>query len=187
VSEQDNGNKESNEPTRRDFLYLTTGMVAAVGAVGVAVPFVSQMNPDAATLAAGQPIEIDVSSVEPGAAIIATWRGKPYFIRHLTDDEISAASALTDADMKDYISVDIRVGGPGDAPKKWVIVSANCTHLGCVPKVVDSKPEGWFCPCHGSVFDTTGRILRGPAPINLPSPPFVFASETSLVIGTDQA
>ena len=99
MSEQDNGNKESNEPTRRDFLYLTTGMVAAVGAVGVAVPFVSQMNPDAATLAAGQPIEIDVSSVEPGAAIIATWRGKPYFIRHLTDDEILAASALTDADM----------------------------------------------------------------------------------------
>lgn len=187
MSEQDNGKNDQNEPTRRDFLYLTTGMAAAVGAVGVAWPFIHQMNPDAATLAAGEPIEVNVSSIEPGAALIVKWRGKPYFVRHLTEAEITAASGLTDADMKDYTPVENRVGGPGDQVKSWVIVSANCTHLGCIPKVVDSKPEGWFCPCHGSVFDTTGRILRGPAPINLPSPPFVFASDTTLVIGTDQA
>lgn len=187
MSEQDNEDKGQSEPTRRDFLYLSTGIAAAVGAVGFVTPLVHQMNPDAATLAAGEPIEIDVSSIEPGAAIIAKWRGKPYFIRHLTQDEIDTANVLTDDDLKDYTPLADRVGGPADSDKKWVIVSANCTHLGCIPKVVDSKPEGWFCPCHGSVFDTTGRIIRGPAPINLPKPPFVFASETTLVIGTDQA
>ncbi|MEO9459392.1 MAG: ubiquinol-cytochrome c reductase iron-sulfur subunit [Lentilitoribacter sp.] len=187
MSEQDNGKNDQNEPTRRDFLYLSTGMAAAVGAVGVAWPFIDQMNPDAATRAAGEPIEVNVSSLEPGGHVIVKWRGKPYFVRYLTDDEVVAADQLTAGDMKDFAPVDTRLGGPGDDAKKWVVVSANCTHLGCVPQVVDSKPEGWACACHGSVFDTTGRILRGPAAVNLPKPPYVFANETTLVIGTDQA
>lgn len=181
MSEQD------KEPTRRDFLYLTTGMAAAVGAAGVAWPFINQMNPDAATRAAGEPVEVDVSSIEPGAEIKVMWRGKPYFVRHLTDAQVEGATALTQSDMKDYAPIDDRLGGPQDGAAKWVVVAGNCTHLGCVPNVVDGNTQGFFCPCHGSSFDTTGRILSGPAPVNLPKPPYVFASDTTLVIGTDQA
>ena len=186
-------------PTRRDFIYVATGMMGVVGVAAVAWPFIDQMQPDAAVLAAGQPIDVNLESVEAGQAITVTWRGKPYFIRRLTEDEIVAASALGEGDMKDYAPVETRTGGigaddttggpgvAGDAPQEWVIVAANCTHLGCIPKVVDTKPEGWFCPCHGSVFDMAGRILRGPAAENLPLPPYVFTSATNLVIGTDQA
>ena len=187
MSEQDNANHEQGEPTRRDFLYLTTGMAAAVGAAGVAWPFINQMNPDAATRAAGEPVEVDVSSLEPGAEIKVVWRGKPYSVRRLTPEQVDSASALTESDMKDYAPIDTRLGGPEGGTQDWVIVASNCTHLGCVPNVVDGTTEGWFCPCHGSSFDTTGRILSGPAPINLPNPPYVFASETTLVIGTDAA
>lgn len=172
-------------PTRRDFIYVATGMMGAVGAAAVAWPFIDQMQPDAAVLAAGQPIDVNLESIEAGQAIVVTWRGKPYFVRRLTGDEIAAASELGESDMKVFEAADLRLGG--EEAKEWVIVSANCTHLGCIPKVVDTKPEGWFCPCHGSVFDMTGRILRGPAAANLPLPPYVFTSATDLVIGTDQA
>ncbi|WP_193176414.1 ubiquinol-cytochrome c reductase iron-sulfur subunit [Oricola nitratireducens] len=178
----------SDETTRRDFIYVATGMLGVVGVAGLAWPFIDQMRPDAAVRAAGQPVEIDVSSVEPGSAIIVTWRGKPYFVRRLTDAEITAASGVTVDQMKDPQPADQRIGGPADEAKKdWVVVAANCTHLGCIPKVVDSGADGWHCPCHGSVFDFTGRILHGPAPINLPQPPHVFASDTNLIIGTDTA
>lgn len=184
-------------PTRRDFIYVATGMMGAVGAASVAWPFIDQMQPDAAVLAAGQPIDVNLEAVEPGQVLTVTWRGKPYFVRRLTEAEIAAASALGEGDMKDFAPMDTRLGGagpdgapaagPGEAGAEWTIVSANCTHLGCVPKVVDSQPDGWFCPCHGSVFDMAGRILRGPAAENLPLPPYIFTSATNLVIGTDQA
>ena len=88
--------------------------------------------------------------------------------------------------LKDPAEAGPRIGGPADeATKDWVVVAANCTHLGCIPKVVDNGADGWHCPCHGSVFDFTGRILHGPAPINLPQPPHVFANDTTLTIGTD--
>lgn len=177
---------EGDMPTRRDFIYVATGMMAAVGAVGVAWPFVASMAPDADVLAAGQPVSLDVSTVEPGATITVTWRGKPYFVRHLTETEVAAAGTLGEGDMKDFAPVPERIGGP-DGAATWAIVGANCTHLGCVPNIVDAEPEGWFCPCHGSVFDMTGRILRGPAATNLPLPPYVFADESTLIIGTDQA
>lgn len=175
-------------PTRRDFIYVATGMFGAVGAAAAAWPFIDQMRPDAAVLAAGQPVELDVSSVEPGGTITVTWRGKPYFVRRLTEEELSAVGSEGEGDMKDFAPVETRLGGPeAEATKDWVIVSASCTHLGCVPKIVENAPEGWNCPCHGSVFDMTGRILRGPAATNLPLPPYVFASDTKLVIGTDKA
>lgn len=177
---------ELNElPTRRDFIYVATGMMGVIGAAAAAWPFIDQMRPDAAVRAAGQPVDINLESVEPGQAIVVTWRGKPYFVRNLRPEEIAAASALTPSDLKDFAPVDNRLGG--ETTKNWVIVSANCTHLGCIPNVVDQQAEGWNCPCHGSVFDMTGRIIRGPAAINLPLPPYVFTSETNLVIGTDQA
>lgn len=179
-------NENEELPTRRDFIHVATGMLGVVGAAAVAWPFIDQMRPDAAVLAAGQPVELDISSVEPGQVLTVTWRGKPYFVRRLTEEELAAASALGEGDMKDYTDISNRVSGP-DGATEWAVMSANCTHLGCVPAIVDSAPEGWFCPCHGSVFDMTGRILRGPAALNLPLPPFVFANETTLVIGTDQA
>ncbi|QKV17099.1 ubiquinol-cytochrome c reductase iron-sulfur subunit [Oricola thermophila] len=178
----------SDEPTRRDFIYIATGMLGVVGAAGLAWPFIDQMRPDAAVRAAGEPVEIDISSIEPGGVIIVTWRGKPYFVRRLTEDEIAAAGELGEGDMKDWQPADERIDsveGADDAG--WIVVSANCTHLGCIPKTVENAPEGWACPCHGSVFDMTGRILRGPAAINLPRPPHVFANETTLIIGTDTA
>jgi ubiquinol-cytochrome c reductase iron-sulfur subunit len=178
----------TEEPTRRDFMYVATGMLGVVGVAAFAWPFIDQMRPDAAVRAAGQPVDIDVSSIEAGQAIIVTWRGKPYFVRKLTEEEIAASSGLGESDMKDFQPADQRISGPADeATKDWVVVSANCTHLGCIPKVVESGAEGWACPCHGSVFDMTGRILRGPAAINLPLPPYVFASDTKLIIGTDTA
>lgn len=172
-------------PTRRDFIHVATGMLGVVGAAAVAWPFIDQMRPDAAVLAAGQPVELDISGVEPGQVLTVIWRGKPYFVRHLTEEELASAGTLTESDMKDYTDVSNRVSGP-DGTTDWAVMSANCTHLGCVPAIVDTAPEGWFCPCHGSVFDMTGRILRGPAATNLPPPPFIFANETTLVIGTDQ-
>ncbi|TCD15338.1 ubiquinol-cytochrome c reductase iron-sulfur subunit [Oricola cellulosilytica] len=178
----------ADEPTRRDFIYVATGMLGAVGAAALAWPFIDQMRPDAAVRAAGQPVEIDVSGIEEGQAIIVTWRGRPFFVRRLTETEIAAASSLTEGDMKDFQPVDERIGGPAEAAsEQWVVCSANCTHLGCIPTTVDDAPEGWSCPCHGSVFDMTGRILRGPAPINLPLPPYVFASESTLIVGTETA
>ncbi|MCI5074365.1 ubiquinol-cytochrome c reductase iron-sulfur subunit [Oricola sp.] len=177
----------SDEPTRRDFIMVATGMMAVVGAAGLAWPFIDQMRPDAVTRAAGLPVEIDISAVEPGQVITVTWRGKPYFVRRLTEEEVTAAGALTAGDMKDWQPADERIDEVEGADSGWIVVSANCTHLGCIPKTVENAPEGWACPCHGSVFDMTGRILRGPAAINLPSPPHVFASDTTLVIGTDTA
>ncbi|MEM7300778.1 MAG: ubiquinol-cytochrome c reductase iron-sulfur subunit [Pseudomonadota bacterium] len=178
------------EPTRRDFLYIATGAMGAVGVAGVAWPLINQMNPDAATLAAGAPVEVDVSSVEPGQQIVVKWRGKPHFVRHLTEAEIKAAKDLPAGDQKDPAPADQRLGGPegeGDGSEAWTVVAANCTHLGCVPTMVNGSIEGWSCPCHGSIFDVAGRILSGPAPVNLPLPPYVFASEEVLVIGSDTA
>lgn len=177
---------DGDMPTRRDFIYVATGMMGVVGAGAVAWPFIDQMRPDGAVRAAGLPIEVDLSAIEPGGTIVVTWRSRPYFIRQLTDDEIAAADTLGAGDMKDYVPAEERIAGPdGAATNNWVIVSATCTHLGCVPNTVDNAPEGWFCPCHGSVFDNVGRILRGPAAANLPLPPYVFADETTLIVGSD--
>lgn len=173
--------------TRRDFLYIATGAagVAAVG--GIVWPLVSQMGPNEREKAAGAPVEIDVSAIEAGQLITITWRGAPYFIRRLTDSEIDAATGAAQDEFIEFIPADDRIAAAEGGKREWAIVSANCTHLGCVPTKVDTGFEGWRCPCHGSKFDVTGRVTKGPAPTNLPLPPFVFAAEDKLIVGTDKA
>src|SRR4051812_16832178 len=168
------------EPTRRDFLFLATGAASAV-ALGAAIwPFVGSLAPDAATVAAGAPVELDLSPIAEGQIVKVFWRGKLIFVRHRTAAEIKAAEDVNIATLRDPQPDSARVK-PGHAP--WLIVYGNCTHLGCVPLGQQGEYKGWFCPCHGSVFDTSGRIRQGPAPINLPVPPYTFVSDTKIRIG----
>jgi ubiquinol-cytochrome c reductase iron-sulfur subunit len=172
----DNG----SEPTRRDMLFLATGAAAAVG-VGAAVwPFLQSLAPDAETIAAGAPVEMDLSPIAAGQTVKVFWRGKLIFVRHRTADEIKAAQDVNVASLRDPQPDSARVK-EGHAP--WLVVYGNCTHLGCVPLGNQGQYNGWFCPCHGSVFDTSGRVRGGPAPINLPIPPYTFVSDTKIRIG----
>lgn len=168
------------EPTRRDFIYIATGAVGTVGAVAAAWPFVSQMSPDAATIAAGAPVEVDLAPIAEGAEIKIFWRGKPIFIRHRTAQEIKAAQADDGADMKDPQKDADRVK---EGKPQWLVISGVCTHLGCIPLGHQGEYDGWFCPCHGSVYDGSGRIRSGPAPTNLPVPPYAFQGDTRIIIG----
>ncbi|MGI9367102.1 MAG: ubiquinol-cytochrome c reductase iron-sulfur subunit [Rhizobiaceae bacterium] len=175
----------ASDATRRDFLYIATGAAGAAAVAGIAWPLVAQMGPNEREKAAGAPVEIDVSAIEPGMLITVIWRGKPYFIRHLTEAEVKSAIDAPVADFRDYAPADTRIAVAGDSAAEWAIVGANCTHLGCVPTKIDTGLEGWLCPCHGSKFDVTGRVMKGPAPTNLPLPPFEFASEDKLIIGQE--
>ena len=171
--------ESDSEPTRRDFLYIATAAAGAVG-VGAAVwPAIDQMNPSADVLALAS-IDVDISALEEGSQLTVKWRGKPVFIRHRTAEEIEAAREVPMADLKDPIARNDNL--PGDAPAtdadraldeegKFLVMLGVCTHLGCVP-LGDGAGDfgGWFCPCHGSHYDTAGRIRRGPAPENLPVP-----------------
>jgi len=170
------------EPTRRDFLFIATGAVGAVGAAFAVWPFVNQMNPDASALALAS-TEVDISQIEVGQAITVKWRGKPVFIRHRTPEEIKTAEETDVNALRDPQADDQRVEKP-----EWLIVVGVCTHLGCVPQgQKPSEPRGqyggWFCPCHGSEYDTSGRIRRGPAPLNLEVPQYTFTSDTLVTIG----
>src|SRR5215203_6639895 len=172
------------EPTRRDFLYLATGAAGAVGTALAVWPFVSSMAPDAQTIAAGAPIEVDLTPIAEGQIVKVFWRGKLIFIRHRTAEEIKAAEDVNVASLRDPQADSTRVK-PGKA--QWLIVYGNCTHLGCVPLGQQGEYKGWFCPCHGSIFDTSGRVRGGPAPINLPIPPYTFVSDTTVRIGEGAA
>ena len=177
----------AGDVTRRDFLYIATGAAGAVAVAGAAWPLVSQMGPNDREKAAGGPVEIDISAIEPGMLVTMIWRGKPYFIRHLTEKEVKAASDAPKSDFRDFAEADARIAAPEGGSAEWTIVAANCTHLGCVPTKVDTGLEGWTCPCHGSIFDVTGRVMKGPAPTNLPLPPYNFASAEKLVIGAEKS
>ncbi|WP_406854512.1 ubiquinol-cytochrome c reductase iron-sulfur subunit [Alsobacter sp. KACC 23698] len=168
------------EPTRRDFLFIATGAAGAVGVVAALWPFVSQMGPDAATIAAGAPVDFDLTPVAEGQIVKLFWRGKLIFVRHRTPEEIKEAQTVNLASLPDPQDDAARVK-PGKA--QWLIVYGNCTHLGCVPLGHEGAFHGWQCPCHGSVFDTSGRIRQGPAPTNLPVPPYQFTSDTKIQIG----
>jgi len=168
--------------SRRNFLYIGTGAFAAVGVGSVIWPFVDQMNPDASQKAAAT-IEVDISKVAVGQAITVMWRGKPVFIRRRTKKEISMAQAVKVADLRDPQKDSDRVKKP-----EWLIVIGICTHLGCVPggqKPGDDRGDygGWFCPCHGSHYDTSGRIRKGPAPRNLAVPSYTFLKDNLVKIG----
>ena len=171
----------ADEPTRRDMLFIATGAFAAVGAGSVAWPLISQMSPDASTIAAGAPIEVDLKAIPEGAIVTVKWRGKPIFVRHRTKKEIDEAASVTLASLPDPQTDAQRVKKP-----EWLVVIGVCTHLGCIPLgTAGSRGEydGWFCPCHGSVYDTSGRIRQGPAPLNLPVPEYVFETDTKVKIG----
>lgn len=168
------------EPTRRDMLYIGTVVVGAVGAGFAAWPFVSSLAPDAETIAAGAPVELDLAPIPAGQIVKVFWRGKLIFVRHRTPEEIKAAQDTPLDSLKDPQTDDSRVK-PNHAA--FLVVYGNCTHLGCVPLGQQGEYKGWFCPCHGSVFDTSGRIRQGPAPINLPIPPYTFVSDTKIRIG----
>lgn len=168
------------EPTRRDFLFIATGAAGAVGVGAVAWPLISQMNPDASTLAMAS-TEVDISAVPLGAIMTVKWRGKPVFVRHRTPKEIQEAVDVPLSALPDPQTDKQRVQKP-----EWLIVVGICTHLGCVPigQAGQRGPyDGWFCPCHGSVYDTSGRIRSGPAPKNLEVPTYAFLSDTKIKIG----
>ena len=167
---------------RRDFIKLATMTLGGVGAASLAIPFIISMNPGKDNLALAS-TEIDLSPLKEGQSLTVIWRGKPVFIKHRTPQEITEAK---NADLNDLIDIE------DDADRvqndKWLVVLGVCTHLGCVPlgqKTSDVKGEygGWFCPCHGSHYDTSGRIRKGPAPKNLPVPPYVFLNESRIKIG----
>ncbi len=167
------------DPSRRDFIYIATIAVAAGGAASIAWPFIDQMNPAADTRALAS-IEFDVTKVGEGQQVVVKWRGKPLFVRNRTKAEIAKAVADDGASMKDPQKDAERVK-PGKS--QWLIVGGNCTHLGCVPTFGGGEYGGWFCPCHGSVYDTSGRIRKGPAPKNLIVPEYAFLSDTKVKIG----
>lgn len=172
------------EPTRRDFLYVATGAFAAIGAAAAVWPLIDQMNPDASVLALAS-IELDIGAVPLGQEITVKWRGKPVFVRHRTEEEIKEAEAVDITTLRDPQTDDARLkkGVDGKLEKQWLILIGICTHLGCVPLAYKGEYDGYFCPCHGSQYDTSGRIRKGPAPLNLAVPPYEFVSETKIKIG----
>ncbi|OJX77372.1 ubiquinol-cytochrome c reductase iron-sulfur subunit [Magnetospirillum sp. 64-120] len=168
--------------TRRDFLLYATTAVGAAGTAAALWPFVHSMNPAADTLAMST-TDVDLAAIQPGQAITVVWQGKPVFVRRRTEEEIAAATKDDAADLRDKATDASRVQKP-----EWLILIGVCTHLGCVPlgqKAADPKGDfgGWFCPCHGSHYDTSGRIRKGPAPLNLPVPKYTFTSDTTVRIG----
>jgi ubiquinol-cytochrome c reductase iron-sulfur subunit len=170
----------SAEPTRRDFLYIATAAVGAIGAGAALVPLIAQMNPDASTIAAGAPIEVDLAPIAEGQVIKVFWRGKPIFISHRTKKEIEEARNVNLASLPDPEPDQKRVKEGHD---QWQVLIGICTHLGCIPLAHQGQYQGYFCPCHGSVYDTSGRIRSGPAPLNLALPPYEFVSDNKIKIG----
>jgi ubiquinol-cytochrome c reductase iron-sulfur subunit len=184
------------DPKRRDFLIIAGNAFAAVGAASLIWPFVQQMNPDKGAQALAS-IEVDLSPINVGQAITVMWRGKPVFIRHRTPEEIEAAKKVPLTDLPDEAARNDNLAA--DAPatdqnrtlkghENWLVMVGICTHLGCIPKgqsLADTKGDfgGWFCPCHGSHYDTAGRIRKGPAPRNLEVPVYEFVSDTKIKIG----
>ena len=175
---------EADGVRRRDFIYVATGAFAGVGAAAVAWPFVNQMNPSADVLALAS-VEVDVSPIQPGQAIKAVWQSKPIFLRNLTPKEQQEANAVPLSELRDPQTLAERTleGHPN-----WLITLGICTHLGCIPLGAaegENKGDygGYFCPCHGSHYDTAARIRKGPAPTNLVVPNYVFKTPTLVEIG----
>jgi ubiquinol-cytochrome c reductase iron-sulfur subunit len=185
VAEAASNTHAGGDTTRRDFIYIAAGAAAAVGGAATIWPFIAQMNPAADTRALST-TEVDLSAVMLGQQIKVMWQGKPVFVRHRTAEEIARAQRDDYANLKDPQYDADRLAQEDGQPGRpeWIVLEASCTHLGCVPTFVEgSSFGGWFCPCHGSDYDTSGRIRRGPAPANLVVAPYVYLNETSIRIG----
>lgn len=168
------------DTNRRDFLVLTAQAMGAVGTAAIVWPFVDSMNPSADVLAMAS-TEVDISHITEGQEIKVVWRGKPVFIRHRTPENIAEAEKVDIAELRDPQPDSARVQ---KGHEQWLVMVGVCTHLGCVPLGNGTGDyKGWFCPCHGSHYDSAGRIRKGPAPQNLLVPPYQFVSDTMLRIG----
>ena len=193
------GHAGPENPPRRDFLYLMTGSVAAVGVAAVAWPFIDQMNPDAATIAAAGPVDIDVSQIQPGQRVVVLWSSRPVFVVRRTPEALKGlqdpklAAQLRDPDSENFQQPDYAKNWHRSVKEEFLVVVGICTHLGCVP-LFDPNPNptdpapnwpgGFFCPCHGSKYDLAARVFQGvPAPYNLPVPPNFFPDDKTLRIG----
>jgi ubiquinol-cytochrome c reductase iron-sulfur subunit len=185
-----------DDPSRRDVILVGAGAFAAIGGAAVLWPLLDQMNPDASTLSLST-TDVDIAPIEEGQAITVMWRGKPIFIRHRTAKEIEEASAVKVGQLIDPLARNANL--PEDAPatddnraaaerEPWLVMIGICTHLGCIPQgqapgQYKGEYGGWFCPCHGSQYDTAGRVRVGPAPQNMYIPPYTFTSDTKIKIG----
>jgi ubiquinol-cytochrome c reductase iron-sulfur subunit len=184
----------TSDASRRDFIYVASGAMAVVGAAAAAWPFIDQMNPSAAALALAT-IEVDLTPIVVGQQVVVKWRGHPLFVRRRSPAEIAMAKAVDVNSLPDPVARNANL--PDSAPAtdanrefkpEWLILIGVCTHLGCTPTVsTPSAPEGefggWLCHCHGSQYDTAGRIRKGPAPQNLAVPPYAFLSDTRIKVG----
>jgi len=170
----------SGDATRRDFLYLATATVAVIGAGAALWPLIDQMNPDASTIAAGAPVEVDLAPIAPGQIIRIFWRSKPIFIFRRTPKDIQAAVDVDWRNLRDPAPDSARVKPDH---QQWLVVIGICTHLGCIPLPHQGNYDGWYCPCHGSQYDSAGRVRAGPAPYNLELPPYQFISDSKVQIG----
>jgi len=174
------GTKTLNKKvTRRDFLVLSATALAGAGAAVCVWPFVDSMNPASDVLALSS-IEVDLSPVEPGQTLKVLWRGKPVFVKHRTEKEIGEAEKVNWRNLPDPEPDSARVKS---GHKQWLIMIGVCTHLGCIPIGDSGDYDGWFCPCHGSHYDSSGRIRKGPAPLNLIIPEYKFLTDTKIKLG----
>jgi ubiquinol-cytochrome c reductase iron-sulfur subunit len=168
------------DPSKRDFLILTAQAMGVVGAGALAWPFIDSMNPSADVLAMAS-TEVDLGAIQEGQEIKVVWRGKPVFVRHRTPKNIEEAQSRDISGLRDPEPDSARVKA---GHTQWLIMVGVCTHLGCIPLGNGSGDyDGWFCPCHGSHYDSAGRIMKGPAPKNLVIPPYEFTSDTTVKIG----
>jgi ubiquinol-cytochrome c reductase iron-sulfur subunit len=193
------GVADASDPSRRDFLYIATGAVGAVGVAGAVWPLVAQMEPDAQMIAEGAPVDVDVGAISPGQQILVKWRGHPIFIvnrppsalKTLQDPELVAR--LSDPDSKAVQQPEYAANWHRSVKPELLVLVGVCTHLGCIPSFRPDKgdvdaswPGGYFCPCHGSKYDLSGRVYSGvPAPYNLPVPPYVFVNDKTIRIGAN--
>ena len=169
--------KSKKDEGKRDFLIVSTYAMAGIGAASFVWPLIDQMNPAADTLALAS-TEIDLSSLEEGQAITVKWRGKPVFIRRRTQEEIAEAKSVSLNELKHPERDEDRTKNP-----EWLVMLGVCTHLGCVPLDQKGDYNGWFCPCHGSHYDISGRIRKGPAPTNMEVPKYEFVNANTIKIG----
>ena len=168
---------DQKKTKRRDFIFTASYALGAVGIGAAVLPLIDQMNPDASVKALSS-TEVDVSEVSPGQSITVLWRGKPVFIKRRTEEEISKARDVDLKELKDPEKDEDRAKNP-----EWLVMLGVCTHLGCVPLGDKGEYGGWFCPCHGSHYDTSGRIRKGPAPTNMEVPKYEFVNNNTIKIG----